>query len=197
MRVCPAGVPWHRVVNGRGAISRRGDGSGALSQRLLLEGEGVRFSRGRIDLKRYRWRVDAALRPGAPVPARAPQVIPPAAARVQARPPGARRGGRGDRARRERPHGGPGRGCLRRGGGSDRQVARLPRGGRAHPGARVGSQPGRRATPRRAERPDRPPGRRRRRARRPRATRSAGSLPSAIRGRSACSSTGTSWRTID
>jgi methylated-DNA-protein-cysteine methyltransferase related protein len=47
MRVCPAGVPWHRVVNGRGAISRRGDGSGALSQRLLLEGEGVRFARGR------------------------------------------------------------------------------------------------------------------------------------------------------
>lgn len=55
MRVCPAGVPWHRVVNGRGTISRRGDGSGALSQRLLLQGEGVRFSRGRIDLKRYRW----------------------------------------------------------------------------------------------------------------------------------------------
>jgi methylated-DNA-protein-cysteine methyltransferase-like protein len=55
MRVCPSGVPWHRVVNGRGTISRRGDGSGALSQRLLLEGEGVRFRRGRIDLARYRW----------------------------------------------------------------------------------------------------------------------------------------------
>jgi len=55
MRVCPAGVPWHRVVNGRGTISRRGDGSGALTQRLLLEGEGVRFARGRIDLRRYRW----------------------------------------------------------------------------------------------------------------------------------------------
>jgi methylated-DNA-protein-cysteine methyltransferase-like protein len=55
MRVCPPGVPWHRVVNGRGTISRRGDGSGALSQRLLLQGEGVRFARGRIDLGRYRW----------------------------------------------------------------------------------------------------------------------------------------------
>jgi methylated-DNA-protein-cysteine methyltransferase-like protein len=55
MRICPAGVPWHRVVNGRGAVSRRGDGSGALSQRLLLEGEGVRFARGRIDLARFRW----------------------------------------------------------------------------------------------------------------------------------------------
>jgi methylated-DNA-protein-cysteine methyltransferase-like protein len=55
MRVCPAGVPWHRVVNGQGRVSRRGDGSGALSQRLLLEGEGVRFVRGRIDLERYGW----------------------------------------------------------------------------------------------------------------------------------------------
>jgi methylated-DNA-protein-cysteine methyltransferase related protein len=55
MRVCPASVPWHRVVNGRGRISLRGDGSGALSQRLLLEGEGVRFVRGRIDFRRYRW----------------------------------------------------------------------------------------------------------------------------------------------
>ncbi len=63
MRVCPAGVPWHRVVNGQGAVSRRGDGSGALSQRLLLEGEGVRFVRGRIDLDRYRW--TAGRRPGA------------------------------------------------------------------------------------------------------------------------------------
>lgn len=56
MRVCPAGVPWHRVVNGQGAISRRGNGSGGLSQRLLLEGEGVRFVRGRIDIVRYGWR---------------------------------------------------------------------------------------------------------------------------------------------
>jgi methylated-DNA-protein-cysteine methyltransferase related protein len=55
MRACPSGVPWHRVVNGRGTISPRGDGSGALSQRLLLEGEGIRFARGRIDLQRYRW----------------------------------------------------------------------------------------------------------------------------------------------
>lgn len=56
MRTCPAGVPWHRVVNGTGAVSPRGDGSGMLSQRLLLEGEGVRFARGRVDLRRYAWR---------------------------------------------------------------------------------------------------------------------------------------------
>jgi methylated-DNA-protein-cysteine methyltransferase-like protein len=64
MRVCPAGVPWHRVVNGRGAISRRGDGSGALTQRLLLEAEGIRFARGRIDLLRYGWRAATRSRPG-------------------------------------------------------------------------------------------------------------------------------------
>ena len=62
MRVCPASVPWHRVVNGRGTISRRGDGSGALSQRVLLEGEGVRFVRGRIDFGRYRWAAAARSR---------------------------------------------------------------------------------------------------------------------------------------
>jgi len=59
MRVCPGTLPWHRVVNGRGVVSRRGDGSGALSQRLLLEGEGVRFARGRIDLGRYGWHTRA------------------------------------------------------------------------------------------------------------------------------------------
>lgn len=56
MRTCPASVPWHRVVNGRGAISRRGDGSGMVSQRLLLEAEGVHFARGRIDVRRFGWR---------------------------------------------------------------------------------------------------------------------------------------------
>jgi methylated-DNA-protein-cysteine methyltransferase-like protein len=56
MRACPARVPWHRVLNGRGTISRRGDGSGMLSQRLLLEAEGVRFRRGRVDLGRHAWR---------------------------------------------------------------------------------------------------------------------------------------------
>jgi methylated-DNA-protein-cysteine methyltransferase-like protein len=56
MRRCPPGVPWHRVVNGRGRISRRPNGSGMLSQRLLLLREGVRLVQGRIDLARYGWR---------------------------------------------------------------------------------------------------------------------------------------------
>ena len=55
MRHCPAAVPWHRVVNSQGGVSRRRRAEGMVSQRLLLEGEGVRFVRGRIDLGRYRW----------------------------------------------------------------------------------------------------------------------------------------------
>jgi methylated-DNA-protein-cysteine methyltransferase related protein len=52
-----AGLPWHRVINARGTISaRRGSDWGEL-QRLLLEGEGIRFDRdGRVDLERFRWR---------------------------------------------------------------------------------------------------------------------------------------------
>lgn len=56
MRHCGPGVPWHRVLNGRGGISRRANLASMVSQRLLLEGEGVRFVRGRVDLARYGWR---------------------------------------------------------------------------------------------------------------------------------------------
>lgn len=55
MRACPPGVPWHRVVNARGGISPRRRASGMLTQRILLEQEGVRFRRGHIALDRYRW----------------------------------------------------------------------------------------------------------------------------------------------
>ena len=48
-------VPWHRVVNAQGAVSRRSASGDGLRQRLLLEGEGVRFdARGRV-LERHRW----------------------------------------------------------------------------------------------------------------------------------------------
>ncbi|WP_374749720.1 MGMT family protein [Jeongeupia sp. USM3] len=49
-------VPWHRIVNHEGRISRRGlDGSDEL-QRYLLEAEGVAFdAEGRIALRQYRW----------------------------------------------------------------------------------------------------------------------------------------------
>jgi len=51
-------VPWHRVVNAKGMISPRADGSWMeLVQRLLLEGEGVIFDEhGRIPLSRFQWR---------------------------------------------------------------------------------------------------------------------------------------------
>ncbi|RMG34909.1 MAG: MGMT family protein [Gammaproteobacteria bacterium] len=54
----PAGldIPWHRVVNARGEISRRADPDDMLRQRLLLEAEGVWFDEnGRISLERYGW----------------------------------------------------------------------------------------------------------------------------------------------
>ena len=48
-------VPWHRVVNAEGAVSLRNHH--ALTQRLLLTREGVRFNaRGRVDLVRFGWK---------------------------------------------------------------------------------------------------------------------------------------------
>jgi len=59
----PAGsvVPWHRVINAQGRISARAPhperalGVREAQQQRLLEREGVRFRRGRVDLARYRW----------------------------------------------------------------------------------------------------------------------------------------------
>ena len=56
MRHCPDGIPWHRVVNGQGRVSRRGRRAGERRQRRLLEGEGVAIVGRRIDLRRFRWR---------------------------------------------------------------------------------------------------------------------------------------------
>jgi methylated-DNA-protein-cysteine methyltransferase-like protein len=49
-------LPWHRVVNASGRISRRAVPGGDLVQRLLLEREGVRLdAQGRVLLSRLRW----------------------------------------------------------------------------------------------------------------------------------------------
>lgn len=48
-------TPWWRVVNAGGGISLKGRGAAADLQRELLEGEGVRFVEGRINLQEYRW----------------------------------------------------------------------------------------------------------------------------------------------
>ncbi|MFQ5846655.1 MAG: MGMT family protein [Candidatus Methylomirabilales bacterium] len=51
-----ADVPWHRVINRQGKISRRGGGDGELRQRQLLEAEGIYFDRqGRVNLVKVGW----------------------------------------------------------------------------------------------------------------------------------------------
>ena len=55
MRHCPPNVPWQRVVNASGGISLRANVGSMLTQRLLLEQEGVRVRRGRIRLDQHRW----------------------------------------------------------------------------------------------------------------------------------------------
>ena len=48
-------VPWQRVINASGGISIRGDLQRPDLQRQLLESEGIKFRRGRVDLRTYRW----------------------------------------------------------------------------------------------------------------------------------------------
>lgn len=52
-----ASLPWHRVVNAKGMVSRRRSGSGHdVLQRRILEAEGVSFDReGRLSLALFRW----------------------------------------------------------------------------------------------------------------------------------------------
>ena len=61
MRECPESIPWHRVVNAAGGISRRARMSGMITQRLRLETEGIMFRGGRVSLARYRWRGSGSL----------------------------------------------------------------------------------------------------------------------------------------
>jgi methylated-DNA-protein-cysteine methyltransferase-like protein len=50
-------VPWHRVLNAAGAVSLRAVPGSELTQRQLLEREGVSFDgRGRVALGRVRWK---------------------------------------------------------------------------------------------------------------------------------------------
>ena len=58
MRRTPKGIelPWHRVVNAQGKISFPEDSFGYKEQKDRLEGEGVVFLDGKIDLERYGYR---------------------------------------------------------------------------------------------------------------------------------------------
>jgi methylated-DNA-protein-cysteine methyltransferase-like protein len=50
-------LPWHRVINASGSVSRRAWPGAELTQRQLLEEEGVGFDlRGRVRLDRVRWK---------------------------------------------------------------------------------------------------------------------------------------------
>jgi methylated-DNA-protein-cysteine methyltransferase-like protein len=63
MRDCPPSLPWHRVVNAQGGISLRRNVGSMLTQRILLEQEGVLVRRGRLALARYRWTGRGRARP--------------------------------------------------------------------------------------------------------------------------------------
>ena len=58
LHVAPPGLPWHRVINSKGTISARSGSDWGELQQNLLEAEGIEFDpQGRIDLKKFRWRV--------------------------------------------------------------------------------------------------------------------------------------------
>ena len=49
-------IPWHRVVNAKGEVSRSPLRNGTdYLQRDLLEAEGLEFHQDKLDLGRYRW----------------------------------------------------------------------------------------------------------------------------------------------
>jgi methylated-DNA-protein-cysteine methyltransferase-like protein len=57
-------VPWHRVINAQGMVSARATPGAELSQRMLLEREGVHFdARGCVSLARYRWEPSTRQKP--------------------------------------------------------------------------------------------------------------------------------------
>jgi methylated-DNA-protein-cysteine methyltransferase related protein len=82
-------LPWHRVLAAGGRLSLgRLDPSGAVTQRLRLQHEGVRFdARGCVDLTRHQWpvaaRAVAATRRRAASPAAASRRAPAARASRQ------------------------------------------------------------------------------------------------------------------
>ncbi len=50
-------IPWHRVINATGGISRRSRPGAELTQQQLLESEGVEFDlRGQVRLAKVGWK---------------------------------------------------------------------------------------------------------------------------------------------
>lgn len=54
MRVCPAGLPWHRVVGSGGKILTPGEYAWIQQERLIAEG--VRFRGRSFSYEVYRWK---------------------------------------------------------------------------------------------------------------------------------------------
>jgi methylated-DNA-protein-cysteine methyltransferase-like protein len=54
MKICPDGLPWHRVVGAGGKI--RTPGVTALIQKERLVSEGVRFRGAGFSYPLYRWK---------------------------------------------------------------------------------------------------------------------------------------------
>lgn len=56
-------IPWHRVINAKGEVSRSPHRNGSDDlQQTLLEAEGIRFdAAGKLDLPKYRWIADEEL----------------------------------------------------------------------------------------------------------------------------------------
>lgn len=49
-------VPWHRVINAQGRISKRGNPDYEHLQRVLLEAEGIEFDAGNhVSLGKFGW----------------------------------------------------------------------------------------------------------------------------------------------
>jgi methylated-DNA-protein-cysteine methyltransferase-like protein len=47
--------PWHRVINAQGRISFPTNSAAYRLQKTLLEKDGVKFSKDKIDLNKYGW----------------------------------------------------------------------------------------------------------------------------------------------
>ena len=59
-QVDEADVPWHRVINAKGEISKRANPDDEKIQREFLEDEGVEFDEyARVSLSRYQWRMQS------------------------------------------------------------------------------------------------------------------------------------------
>ncbi len=49
-------LPWHRVINARGAISFPRESASYRKQKKLLESEGVKFHNGAVDFGKFGWK---------------------------------------------------------------------------------------------------------------------------------------------